>query len=285
MLLALLFIGYSLVWGETEEAEQVVSGQAAALRSAASLLRDGKADEAVTILSTALETNPADLNLLKMRALCHETREDWPTALADYDRLVKLDPTSVDVWQNRGEARFMAGDVKGSIADFDKAIQLDPNLERRHWQRGLSYYYDGQYEAGAKQFALYQTYHAADVENVSWRFLCQAQYDGVDKARSELMKLDGVDRRVPMMEIDALYRGTGSVDTVMAAAGAAGVAPDAQKYHKFYAHLYVGLYLHATGQADEARKHILAADALKNDHYMWYVAHLHAERLRKGATP
>ena len=64
----------------------------------------------------------------------------------------------------------------------------------------------GKYDAGAKQFAAYQTVDSNDVENAVWRFLCMARAHGVDEARKSLLKVKH-DARVPMMEIYALFAG------------------------------------------------------------------------------
>ena len=49
------------------------------------------------------------------------------------------------------------------------------------------------------------------------------------------------------------------------------------KTRRFYAHLYVGLYYEAAGQAERAREHItLAAETYAEDNYMSDVARVHA---------
>ena len=65
-----------------------------------------------------------------------------------------------------------------------------------------------------------------------------------------------------------------------------GAAPaQAQEKERHFAYLTPGLdlpfwrYL-AVGIADEAKKHILEAEKHKIAHYMWDVAHVHADRLR-----
>ena len=187
----------------------------------------------------------------------------------------------------RGMAKFRAGDIKGSIQDFDAAIQLRPSLQRSHWQRGISYYYAKSFDLGAKQFELYQSYDAADVENVVWRFLCQAAAGGrtakaIADARDAMLPLRKADRRIPMMAIDAMFRGSGSPADVMSAAKAG--QPDDRTLHTrlFYAHLYVGLFFEASNEPAKARKHLFTAEQLKINHYMWDVAHIHAERLRQS---
>jgi hypothetical protein len=52
----------------------------------------------------------------------------------------------------------------------------------------------------------------------------------------------------------------------------------------FYADLYVGLWYAVADKTEEAKEHIFAAEKHKIAHYMWDVAHIHAERLRKPAN-
>ena len=217
-----------------------------------------------------------------LRARIYERMERWEERLADLDKVIQYRPNDPNTYNSRGTQRFRLGDAEGAAQDYDKAISLDPRLEQRHWQRGLAYYYCDKYAEGAKQFETYQTYDDSDVENVAWKFLCQAKVEGVTKAREGMMALGGVDRRQPMMQIDALYRGKGTVEQVFEEPAANQRDENWEKYRKFYGHLYAGLYLDTVGDRDKAERHILAADELKNDHYMWYVAHLHANRIREA---
>ena len=260
-------------------AEQPAPAQPAySVAQAVRLAERGSTAEAIQVLDEVVTKDPLNIKALILRGRLRESLGQFEAATADYDRWVELAKEDSAAWQQRGTARFKGGDARGSIEDFDRAIELNPRLEQRHWQRGLSYYYDDRFREGAKQFELYQTYDANDVENVAWKFLCQAKVDGVEQAQQDMMPLDAEDTRVPMMEIDALYRGKAQVDEVFRAARSGSPTGDQQKYRLFYANLYVGLYYDAHGQLDKAREHILAADQLKNDHYMWYVAHLHANR-------
>ena len=218
----------------------------------------------------------------ELRAKIYHQLGRLEETLVDLDKVIKYRPNDSRAYNFRGTLRFQLGDAAGSAGDYDKAILLEPRLEQRHWQRGLAYFYCGKYLEGAKQFETYQTYDDSDVENVAWKFLCQVKVDGVDKAREGMMTLGDIDRRQPMMKIDALYRGKGSVAQVFEEPAAEFRDERWEKYRKFYGHLYVGLYLDAIGEDELAEHHILAADKLKNDHYMWYVAHLHANRIREA---
>jgi lipoprotein NlpI len=110
--------------------------------------------------------------------------------------------------------------------------------------------------------------------------LCVARGSGVEKAKANLLPITE-DRRVPMMQIYGLYQGKLTPDDVLAAANANPPNPDTHNQRLFYAHLYIGLWYEAAGNAELAKKHILESEKHKIAHYMWDVAHVHAERLRK----
>lgn len=193
---------------------------------------------------------------------------------------IAIDANNADLFRGRGRANFQAGRIEASVKDFDRVAELAPAVEKTLWERGISMYYASEFDRGAKQFELYQTYHDADVENATWRYLCVARADDVAKARESLLPIKD-DRRVPMMKIYALYQGKATVDDVFAAAKA-GEPGDAELNQRlFYAHLYVGLFHEAAGKADEAKKHIAEAVAHPIGHYMHDVARVHQELLKQ----
>ncbi len=178
----------------------------------------------------------------------------------------------------RGREQFRLGKVRESVADLEQYVRLRPDMEPRQWELGLSYYYAGQFEKGARQFELYQTYHDNDVENSVWRYLCIARTDGTEKARSTLMPIRN-DPRIPMMAIYDMFRGEGSPRKVLEAARAGRPGPAQLEGRLFYAHLYIGLFLLAQGDQDGGKTHILAAEKRRVRHYMWDVARYQASLL------
>lgn len=188
--------------------------------------------------------------------------------------LLAAGPQTAGEFVTRGMQRFVDNDIAGSIADFDKAVELDPGVEPRLWQRGISYYYAGEFAKGVKQFEIHKTVNPHDVENATWHFICVAKAEGIDIARKKLIPIDTKrDRRVPLKEVYELYAGRATSDDVSKAAKDAG--PRAQ----MYAHLYLGLYAEATGDADTAKKHMLASAAIDMDgHYMQDVTKVHVKQ-------
>lgn len=237
----------------------------------------GDWERAIELASQAIEKAPDDVRLLLYRGSLHAKLRRHELAVKDFGRAIELDPNQPDAFDSRGSERLALGQIDDSIADFDRAIELDKRREPGHWKRGIAYYYAGRYDDGRRQFEGYQTVDGNDVENAVWRFLCMARQDGVEKARRELLKIKD-DRRVPMMEVYALFAGKAKADDVLAAARA-GEPDTAELGHRlFYTELYLGLYAEALGDKTAARRHLQAAVNHKIGHYMWDVAKMHAAR-------
>ena len=231
------------------------------------------------LLTPAFVAADDTIEALLQQAAQEAQRGKSEEAVRTLTDLVGKDPTVGDAWYLRGREHFRLGKAKESVADFDKLVELKPDLASRQWERGVSCYYAGEFEKGARQFELYQTYHDQDVENSTWRYLCLARTAGVEKARQTLLPIEN-DRRVPMMEIYALYQGKLNPEDVLKAAEAGEPDKEQLNIRLFYAHLYIGLWHEAAGENVPAKKHILEAEKHKIGHYMWDVARVHAERLR-----
>ncbi|MDF1815840.1 MAG: hypothetical protein P1V20_26815 [Verrucomicrobiales bacterium] len=186
-----------------------------------------------------------------------------------------------DVLMRRGQQRFFDADIKGSLADFDEVIALDPDRDPYLWQRGITLYYADKFQEGKEQFERHQNVNDQDVENAVWHFLCAVRTPNgsVESARKNLIPITE-DTRVPMKEVHDLFAGTGSAETVLAAAAKEGnpEKSDKAKNSYLYAHLYLGIYYEATGNTDLMKEHIAkAAGPYKMDHYMGKVAQVHAK--------
>lgn len=174
-----------------------------------------------------------------------------------------------------GVELFFAAMPAESAARFDALVKADPTGEPELWQRGLSLYYADRFEDGRKQFEVHRTVNPNDVENPAWHFACVARLEGLEAAREKMLPV-GPDRRVPMREIIAYYRGEGSPEQILAAAEAGDEG--GRRNRLCYAHLYLGLFAEATGDNDAAKQHIaLAAGRYAMDHYMGRTAQVHAK--------
>jgi tetratricopeptide (TPR) repeat protein len=240
----------------------------------------------VTTQSIALEVGE------QLAAAREEYRSgDFSGALEQLEPLLganDLDPTSkararelaARALHLRGEENFRQARIAESVADFDRELELAPERAPQHWQRGIALYYAGEYEKGAQQFKLHQTFNPEDVENAAWHFLCTVRAPGgsVKAARANLIPVTQ-DSRIPMAQIQQLFAGDATPDEVL------HVGEEAGGTGQFYAELYVGLYYEALGQLEESLRLITSAgenQAAKNN-YMGDVARVHVA-LRQNAS-
>jgi lipoprotein NlpI len=236
---------------------------------------------AVACVLTPATGSGQDVDELLQQAAQAAQRGEHERAIARLSDAIKASPMMPLAWYLRGREHFRAGKISESVADFDKYVELQPQAANQQWERGISCYYAGDFAKGAMQFEDYQKFHDQDVENSVWRYLCIARASGVEKARASLLPITS-DPRVPMMQIYGLYQGKLQPDDVLAAANANPPNRELHNQRLFYAHLYIGLWHEAAGNAEEAKKHILEAEKHKVAHYMWDVAHVHADRLREA---
>jgi lipoprotein NlpI len=183
----------------------------------------------------------------------------------------------IRVLHSRGEQHFRQARIAESIADFDRELQLAPDRAAEHWQRGIAYYYAGDYEKGVRQFEIHRTVNPEDVENAAWHFLCvvRAPKGSVEAARKTLIPVAD-DSREPMAQIQKMFAGTITPEDVLK------VVEEAGGTAKFYADLYVGLYYEALDRDDESLRlvELAATNPAAKDSYMGDVARVHV-KLRK----
>lgn len=235
----------------------------------------------VVIFASGGHVNAQEATKLLKEAQAAAQERKLDKALMACSRVIEIDPKEAAAWQLRGLVNFKLGKIDDSIKDFDKYIELQPDKKAGHWQRGISYYYAGRYDEGRKQFEGYQSVDDSDVENAVWRFMCMVRADGLAKAKTEMLKI-GPDSRVPMKQIYDLYLGKLKNEDVIAAAEANKPAADRLNEQLFYAHLYIGINEDLLGHKKEALRHMtVAADRHPIGHYMWDVARVHRDILRR----
>lgn len=225
-----------------------------------------------------------DLPQLIRQARTSSAQGNYQQAVEFLNQAIATNENSPSLFRMRGQENFKAGNVDASIEDFDRVADLAPNQEKTLWERGISHYYAGRFDDGAKQFELYQTYHDADVENAAWRYLCVARADGAEKARKSILPIEG-DRRIPMMKIYAMFKSDATPEDVMATAKAGEPGEAELNQRLFYAHLYIGLFYEVSDKRELAKEHIAAAVKHPIGHYMHDVARVHLARLEKAEKP
>lgn len=200
---------------------------------------------------------------------------------------IEADPGSAELYSRRGTVYFFLGEFGSALADFDREVKLAPGRLPSHWRRGIALYYAGRYEESAQQFS---QYHAQDEygdrENGIWNFLANAERLGIDEARERMLVYKVADRRPVMNDIYEVFAGKKTADELLSGIESRQLNATEHQQALFYAHLYLGWLAVAEKNLDQAR--VSLCKALANDWgrnagggpgYMWHTARVHYDLL------
>lgn len=185
----------------------------------------------------------------------------------------------------RGDAYFKLGRFAEAVADYDKMVELEPGLDAGHWRRGIAWFYAGQFEKAAGQFERYHSFDNVDRENGIWRYFSQRRAFGKEKAQEGLLRYEKDDRE-PFPDVYALFQGKRTPEQILEKIDAAKIGDDDREARRFYAHLYIGLNFAVEDKPEQAIPHLRKAvantwgpSAGYGPTYMWHVGRLQYDLL------
>ena len=187
----------------------------------------------------------------------------------------------------RGDAHFKLAEFDRSVAEYTRMVELDPSIEKSHWRRGIAYFYAGEYAKAAHQFEIYHSFDNVDRENGIWRYFSQYKALGKEKAQEGLLKYEKDDRE-PFPDVYRMFQGKTSGQAIIDKILKAELGDEQRESRLFYAYLYAGLHEAITGDAAKAKDFLRKAVANKwgpasgfGPNYMWHVGRLHFDLLSK----
>ena len=215
-----------------------------------------------------------------------EIRHRLENRVAEINEQLKTSSNSITLISARGTAYFHLAQFDLAIADFDRMIELNPKLDSSHWRRGIALYYVKRFQESAEQFERYHSFDNVDRENGIWRYLAQVKASGLQMAEKELLKYTKDDRK-PFGDVYAMFAGKLSDQQVLLRINESPDSAPEKLKQRFYAHLYIGLYSHAKGDTETAEKQLREAvanqwgqQASGGPGYMWHAARVHYNLLR-----
>ncbi|KAG7366776.1 TPR domain protein [Nitzschia inconspicua] len=152
-----------------------------------------------------------------------------------------------------GMEAFRRGKIQESIEKFDASVP--PGSKAYLWQRGISYYYNDQFELGSQQFRDDVLRSPFDVEEIVWDIACLLRMDNTRFPPPTMMSLPPgkKDRRPIMSTVYSLFRGE-ATEHDLADAGHKGGPTE-----EFYSLFYLGLFNEARGDITKAESYMTAA--------------------------
>ncbi len=218
----------------------------------------GKTNSMVKLLDRAVQLDPTNPFAYVKRAQLFDLIGNNARAVQDYSTALGYNPTFADLYQLRGCSYFKMGNVLAAVFNWQRFIQLKPEKETEHWQICVGHALLGNYEEARKRFEWHWTANTEDMEVAFWHFLCVARTDGMTQARENLISVSG-EKRVPMAQLHALFKGTGSEAEVWLAVEQGGPSAEERAQREFFAHYYLGLLKQAKGKLDEAKSSVSKA--------------------------
>jgi protein O-GlcNAc transferase len=100
---------------------------AAAFQQAVTVYRQGRLDEAATLCRKTLKADPHHVPALHLLGVINVRKRDPAGAIEAFDRLLKLQPDSPDVLNNRAMALYDVGRKDEALASLDRALALRPD--------------------------------------------------------------------------------------------------------------------------------------------------------------
>lgn len=100
----------------------------------------GQMDNALTDLTTALDTEKGDINIWVARARILFNKRDYDKAMLDLAEAMKLDPENSIPLNLMGKNHFMLANYNIALKFFGDAIKLNPNHYNAFVNRATTYY-------------------------------------------------------------------------------------------------------------------------------------------------
>lgn len=240
-----------------------------------------------TLTASNLTAEPIDLRSPATQKLEPALR----TELARLDQAIVANPADVQLYSRRGDVHFFLADFPRALADYQKMVELDPEVLALHWRLGLAQFYAGKYEDSAKQFERYFELDQSDRENGIWRFYAQVRLHGLEQARQQLLPYEKPDR-APLPDIYDLCAGKLTAAELEARLKGEDLPAQELAKREFYGHLYLGLDYAIKKEDQLARTHLERAIASEwarssgyGPGYMWQIARLQYDLLTKAPPP
>ena len=88
----------------------------------------GANDEAIADYDKVIRLDPKYAAAYNNRGIVYQDKEDYDKAINSYDEAIRIDPKLAEAYRIRGTAYQNKREYDRAIADYDKAIRLDPKL-------------------------------------------------------------------------------------------------------------------------------------------------------------
>lgn len=153
----------------------------------ASAMREHRFDQALDLLSVALQQSPDDAQLLTMQGVAYAGRGEKKEALASFRRALKTSPDSIPALQGAVQIEYDAGNAAG-IPLLKHLLQLRPNDITSHGMLAVLEYQHGDCPRAVAHFEKAATLFASQSPALHAYATCLAKLKCYDQAAAVFQK-------------------------------------------------------------------------------------------------
>jgi Flp pilus assembly protein TadD len=155
-LLALFVVAAGCTNTASPPKENPVLADLVDFRTGLTMLREGRADEAIQLLVRARQSSPRDPHVPNALGLALLYKKDYPAAVRAFSDALSLDSTFVEARNNRGVAWLQAGKWEDAETDFLAVLDGPPTAEKinAHFNLGLLHEKRGRNLDAEREFSL-----------------------------------------------------------------------------------------------------------------------------------
>jgi len=151
---------------------------------------------AIADFDRVLAMDPKQVVALNNRGMARMAKGDMEGAIADFNQVISLNPTFAEAYDSRGDAKTAQKDIEGAIADYSQAINLNPKLADAFYKRGTSRTIKGDYEGAIADFTQDITLDPTNAKAFSNRgYVRKAQKD-LDGAIADFTQALAIDPKI-----------------------------------------------------------------------------------------
>ncbi|MBL7857521.1 MAG: tetratricopeptide repeat protein [Cyclobacteriaceae bacterium] len=144
----------------------------------------GRADSAVAFYDKAIRLNKESEGAYNKRGLSKIDLGDYYGAIGDFNHALEINASSASAYNNRGLAKYYLNDQASAIVDYNKALQLDKTMAVTYQNRGLSYTRLEKYDEAIRDFDEIIRLKPTSGINYFNKAVCLAELEKYDEAIS-----------------------------------------------------------------------------------------------------
>jgi tetratricopeptide (TPR) repeat protein len=124
-------------------------------------------------------------------------QKEFPKAIQAYQKVIELDPTYVEAYNNLGIIYQTMGDAKSALGAYQKATEINPKYVKGYNNLGLLFLFEGRYEEAIEAFQKALAINANHIEshiNLGILFKKKGQCENAIESYQRALAIDPLHR-------------------------------------------------------------------------------------------